>query len=211
MYIPRHFASDDENLALSIVRDNPFAVLMTMGEVPGAVPDISHLPMLWLADGDGRGKIIGHVAKANAHCQRFDGKATSMAVFSGPHAYISPNYYTNPALVPTWNYAAVHLHGKLSAVTDDVGAIAILDTLVAAFENDTTGNWSTARLPEGHLERQIKGIVAFEMPVDHIETKVKMSQNRSAEDIAGAISALTESAYQDDQKTARMMQALNGK
>lgn len=211
MYIPRHFAGDDEKLAQSIVRDNAFAVLMTMGDAPGAMPDISHLPMLWLADGDGPGRIIGHVAKANPHSQRFDGTATSMAVFSGPHAYISPNYYTNPALVPTWNYAAVHLHGRIRAITDDAGAIAILDTLVGAFENDTTGNWSTARLPDGHLERQIKGIVAFEMPVDRIETKVKMSQNRSAEDIAGAISALSASAYQDDQKTAQMMQALNGK
>lgn len=209
MYIPKQFASDDEKLALSIVRDNPFALLMTMGEVPGDAPDISHLPMLWVADGEGRGKIIGHVAKANPHHQRFDGKAKSVAIFSGPHAYISPNYYTSPALVPTWNYGAVHLHGVLRAITDDVGAVAILDTLVSAFENDSTGNWSTGHLPEGLLERQIKGIVAFEMLVDQVETKVKMSQNRSADDIAGAIDALSKSAFQDDQKTAEMMRSLS--
>jgi len=209
MYIPKHFASDDEKLALGIVQDNPFALLLTMPDAPGDVPDITHLPMLWVSDGEGRGKIIGHVAKANAHHHRFDGKAASVAIFAGPHAYISPNYYASPALVPTWNYAAVHLHGVIRAITDDAGAIAILDTLVSAFENDNTGNWSTDRLPEGLLERQIKGIVAFEMPVDRVETKVKMSQNRTADDIAGAMDALSKSAFQDDQKTAEMMRTLN--
>ncbi|MEX0692856.1 MAG: FMN-binding negative transcriptional regulator [Rhodospirillales bacterium] len=209
MYIPRHFASDDIDLARDIVRDHAFALLMTSPQATQDAPDISHLPMLWLADDAGYGRMIGHVARANNHWQRFDGSTTSLAIFSGPHAYISPNYYASQAMVPTWNYAAVHLYGKPVAVADDAGATGILDTLVSAFENDTTGNWSTARLPDGHLERQLKGIVAFEMPVQHIDIKLKMSQNRGAADVAGVISALSESAYHDDRDTAAMMQALN--
>lgn len=209
MYIPKHFSSDDIELARGIVRDHAFALLMTAPVTVEDAPDISHLPMLWLADGAGHGRVIGHVARANSHWQRFDGNMTSLAIFSGPHAYISPNYYVSAAMVPTWNYAAVHLYGKPVAVTDDTGAIAVLNTLVAAFENDATGNWTTDRLPDGHLERQLKGIVAFEMSVEHIDIKLKMSQNRKAEDIGGVIDALSESTYQDDRDTASMMLALN--
>ncbi|MGJ3259688.1 MAG: FMN-binding negative transcriptional regulator [Rhodospirillales bacterium] len=206
MYIPKFFANDDEALAREIVADHAFGVLMTFPGVEDADADISHLPMLWTG-----GRLIGHVARANPHGARFDGASPSVAVFMGPHAYISPNWYAHDGLVPTWNYAAVHLHGKPHAVEDEAGAVGILDTLVAAFENDATGNWSTADLPDGVLSRQVKGIVAFEMPVERIETKVKMSQNRKPDDIEGVISALGASPYEDDRATADMMRDLNGR
>lgn len=209
MYIPRFFASDDDALAHRIVYEHAFGMLMTVPDAQGGETDISHLPMLWVDGGGANGRIIGHVARANPHGARFGGDAATIAVFSGPHAYISPNWYANPALVPTWNYAAVHLHGKPRAIEDEADAVEILDTLVSVFESDATGNWSTGKLPDGALARQIKGIVAFEMPVEHIETKVKMSQNRSSEDIAGVIGALGDSQNQDDGATAEMMRTLN--
>lgn len=208
MYIPRFFANDDQALAHAIVRDHAFGVLTTVPGDDGAAFDISHLPMLWLADGGGHGRIVGHVARANPHGKRFDGETASVAVFSGPHAYISPNWYANPVLVPTWNYAAVHLHGKPVALEDE-DAADILNMLVAAFESDATGNWSTAALPDGVLSRQIKGIVAFSMPVARVETKLKMSQNRGADDVAGVVEALGASANPDDRATAAMMRTLN--
>lgn len=206
MYIPKFFASDDEVLAREVVADHAFGVLMTLPGEAGADADISHLPMLWTGN-----RLVGHVARANPHGARFDGASPSVAVFMGPHAYVSPNWYAHDGLVPTWNYAAVHLHGKPHAVEGEAGAVEILDTLVAAFESDTTGNWSTANLPEGVLSKQVKGIVAFEMPVERIETKVKMSQNRKPGDIAGVISALGGSPYEDDRATADMMRDLNGR
>lgn len=210
MYIPRFFVSDDKALAKQVAGEHAFGMLITPPAVPGdGDMDISHLPMLWIEGGGEHGRLIGHVAKANPHGARFEGRSASVAIFSGPHAYISPNWYANEALVPTWNYAAVHLHGAPKAVVDDAGAIGILDTLVETFENDATGNWSTARLPDGVLGRQIKGIVAFEMPVTRIECKLKMSQNRSPDDIAGVVGALDKSENQDDVQTAKMMRALN--
>ena len=149
MYIPKFFASDDETLAREVAAGHAFGILMTLPGARGLDADISHLPMLWTGD-----RLIGHVARANPHGARFDGVSPSVAVFSGPHAYVSPNWYAHDGLVPTWNYAAVHLHGKPRAVEDEAGAVDILDTLVAAFENDTTGNWSTADLPDGALSRQ---------------------------------------------------------
>jgi len=210
MYTPKFFASEDEALARRIVADNAFGVLMTLPDAVASEMDISHLPMLWRDGGGPHGHLIGHVAKANPHGARLGGAAGSVAVFSGAHAYISPNWYANPALVPTWNYAAVHLHGMPRVIADEAGAIDILDTLVDAFESDASGNWSTAKLPEGVLVKQLRGIVAFEMPITRVETKVKMSQNRAPDDIAGVVAALDRSEYQEDRATADMMRELNG-
>lgn len=204
MYLPKHFSSDDEDLRPKLIGAHPFAMLLS----PLAAPQISHLPLLLIDDGSAHGRIIGHVAKANPHCQAFDGATPAVAVFSGPHAYVSPSWYTTPAMVPTWNYAAVHAHGRPVAV-DDARAEQILRLLVAQFESDATDNWSVDSLPDGHLARQLKGIVAFDMPVERIETKLKMSQNRSPADIAGVITALSASTDQDEQATAAMMMALN--
>ncbi|MBO6521666.1 MAG: FMN-binding negative transcriptional regulator [Rhodospirillales bacterium] len=204
MYIPKFFASEDEALAREIAAGYAFGMLMTLPAGAAADADISHLPMLWTGE-----RLIGHVARANPHGARFDGGSPSVAVFSGPHAYISPNWYAHDGLVPTWNYAAVHLHGRPDAVEDEAHATDILDTLVAAFESDATGNWSTGKLPDGMLSRQLKGIVAFEMPVERIEIKVKMSQNRKPDDIDGVINALDASQYENDRATAAMMRGLN--
>lgn len=209
MYIPKHFSNQDLDFAHNLIAENAFGLLMsTVGNQEGA-PELSHIPMIFVDDGTEYGRIIGHVAKANSHWKSFDSKTPALAVFSGPHAYISPNWYANAALVPTWNYAAVHVHGVPVAVTDDIRAEEILRLLVAAFEYDGTGNWSMDQLPEGHLGRQLKGIVAFEIPVTRYEIKVKMSQNRSADDVAGVVSALKLSERQSDQATANMMQDLN--
>lgn len=210
MYTPKFFASDDQVLARRIVADYAFGLLMTLPSEVGVDADISHLPMLWLDDGGPNGRIVAHVARANPHGARFDGKSASVAVFSGPHAYISPNWYAHDGLVPTWNYAAVHLHGKPCAVEDEAGAIDILDALVGNFESDASGNWSTADLQDGMLSKQVRGIVALEMPVERIEIKVKMSQNRQPDDIQGVIKALGDSGFEDGRATAEMMKDLNG-
>lgn len=209
MYIPKHFLNEDVAFAGNLIAENAFGLLMSpVGSRAGA-PELSHIPMIIVDDGTENGCILGHVAKANPHWHSFDGKSPALAVFSGPHAYISPNWYANEALVPTWNYAAVHVHGMPQAISDDVRVEEILRLLVATFEDDQTGNWSVDILPEGHLGRQLKGIVAFEMPITRYEVKVKMSQNRGVDDIAGAISALKKSDRQNDQSTAEMMLKLS--
>ena len=121
-----------------------------------------------------------------------------------------PNWYATPGLVPTLNYAAVHVHGTPTALHDFVGAHAAMNDLVSTFENDETGNWSIDRLSDDRLRGQMKGIVAFEMPIARIECKVKMSQNRKPEDVQGAVAALEKSDNQDDRRTAAMMRAIHG-
>lgn len=203
MYIPSHFADPDTAKAAAIIKANPFAILITSSR-EGAAPEITHLPLLVRETPQGP-RLIGHVARANAHWKMFDGKSPAVAIFSGPDAYVSPTWYDTPEMVPTWNYAAVHVHGCPMAMDDLTAARAALAELVAAFENEETGNWSMDRLSEERIARQLKAIVAFEMPMDSIESKLKLSQNRSAADIAGVTGALMNSPHEADHLTAQMM------
>lgn len=201
MYMPRHFASDDITIAHEIIDQNAFAILLTHG----GDFEVSHIPIVHVDDGSEYGKLIGHVAKPNPQGSHFNGKLGATAIFSGPHAYVSPNWYATPDMVPTWNYAAVHAHGQPSAVENQSDARAIIDELVSRFESDDTGNWSTANLSEKRIVGQMKGIIAFEMPIERLEIKLKMSQNRSVDDANGVIEALSKSDFETDRATAEIM------
>ncbi len=203
MYIPTHFADPNTAKAAEIIKAHPFAILMTPSS-SAATPEVTHLPLL-LKDTPSGPRLIGHVARANPHWKMFDGKAPAVAIFSGPDAYVSPTWYDTPQMVPTWNYAAVHVHGCPMAMDDLTAAHAVLADLVTAFESLETGNWSMDRLSEERIQRQLKAIVAFEMPLDTIESKLKLSQNRSAADIDGVTRALANSPREGDRETARMM------
>tara|TARA_R110001592_G_scaffold230932_1_gene487956 strand:- start:6004 stop:6639 length:636 start_codon:yes stop_codon:yes gene_type:complete len=203
MYIPKHFADPNTAKAAEIIKTYPFAILMTSSS-SGASPEVTHLPLL-IRDTPSGPCLIGHVARANPHWKMFDGKTSAVAIFSGPDAYVSPTWYDTPEMVPTWNYAAVHVHGCPIAMDDMTAARAALADLVAAFESPETGNWSMDRLTEERIQRQLKAIVAFEMPIENIESKLKLSQNRSAADIKGVTGALMNSAHEGGRETARMM------
>lgn len=204
MYVPPHFKSDDDALTRKLIAENAFGIL----SVPAAPDAITHLPMLLVEEEGSTPKLIGHVAKANPVWKTFDGSNDAVAIFAGPHAYLSPNWYVSKNLVPTWNYAAVHVFGKPKAVDDDA-ADGILQALVAVFESDATGNWSMDRLDADFRRRQMKGIVGFEMPADRIETKLKMSQNRPVEDAEGAMRGLQATGDPDALATADIMRRVS--
>lgn len=171
MYVPKHFSQDDRTALDDMMRDNPFGILF--GNLDAA-PFATHLP--FLLDGD---RLLGHFSRGNPHWKAVDGKTEMLAVFAGPHAYVSPRWYGSAQAVPTWNYAAVHVYG-VPQVTEDPTAIReMLDRLVAEYEGDA---WSLAGQDEDFLDRMTCGIVAFELPIARIEGKFKLSQNRPAED-----------------------------
>ena len=205
MYIPKHFSNADRSLAQNVVRDYPFAVLISHEE---HMP-ITHLPLIWLDDATPHGTVLGHLAKPNEQGKILDGQTPATAIFTGPHAYVSPNWYVSANMVPTWNYAAVHLHGCPQAVTDPAHATDIMERLVAAFESDASGNWDTTKLLPGRMEGQLKGIVAFEMPVLEVEAKFKMSQNRPDADVKSVIAALSGHDSVLNRETARLMDELS--
>ncbi len=186
MYVPKHFEETDPEVLAELMRAFSFALLVTAKD---ASPVGTHIP-LHLDINAEQMTLLGHLARANDHWQHFDGETEALCVFQGPHAYISPNWYESDGMVPTWNYATVHAYGKPRAITDAGEATDILWRLVGDNESDATGNWSMAELPKEKIQAQLKGIVAFEMPIERIEGKWKMSQNRSPEDAQGAAKGL---------------------
>jgi transcriptional regulator len=193
LYAPRHFASDDTATARALVDAHPFATLVTA--VDGAEPHVSHLPML-LADG----ALWGHLARANPHVSQF-ARGRSVAIFHGPHAYVSPRWYEQPgASVPTWNYATVHVSAT-PELLDDVAAQRVLHELTARFE---AGAWSAA---PSHVESLVRGIVAFRIPFERWTLKLKMSQNRTAGDRQGVVAGLAATGAPDEAAVATWMQS----
>ncbi|MEK9723765.1 MAG: FMN-binding negative transcriptional regulator [Rhodospirillaceae bacterium] len=204
MYTPPHFAEDDPDVLTALMARFNFALLVTAAD---GAPHGTHLPLYLEAGGGAHGTLYGHVARANDHWRRFDGKTQAMAVFQGPHHYISPNWYENQGLVPTWNYAAIHAYGKPQAIEDAGETVDILWRLVEANETADTGNWSMRKLASEAVQKQIKGIVAFRMPIERIEGKFKMSQNRDAGDALSAAKAVRATGHADADLVAAEMEA----
>ena len=130
VYIPEHFAARERATIARLVHDFPFATL----ETPGATePYVTHLPLLHVADCEPHGTLVGHFARANPHPQNVS-SVESMAIFHGPHAYVTPSWYADPAgAVPTWNYAVAHVYGAIELARDAAETRAVLDV---------TGRWS---------------------------------------------------------------------
>ncbi len=201
MYRPPAFDIDDKSALFRVMRANSFALLVTAGG--GLIA--SHIPLFLDTDGDAPGRLFGHLARANDQWKGFDGAGEAMAVFQGPHAYVSPSWYASEIMVPTWNYVAVHAYGRPRVVDDAARIRGHLENLVGTYESPATGPWSMARLPDDYVARMIKGIVAFEMPIERLEGKFKLSQNRSAADRQGAIEGLENSGDAVAGEVAKLM------
>lgn len=197
LYVPRHFAGASREDALSLIRAWPFATLITAA---GGEPYITHLPLL--LEGEA---LTGHMARANPHWQAF-AQGHTVAVFHGPHAYVSPNWYVDPSReVPTWNFATVHVHGSPRLIEDAAAKLRVVDTTSAAFENPDAP-WQ--RQVEGaRLSAMLDNIVAFSLPLARLDVKFKMNQNKTAADRAQVGVHLRASGHPDLAAMADWMQA----
>ncbi len=195
MYVPPHFAVTDRQHLIALMRERSFAMLTTVVE---GEPFVSHLPLLWEDDGSTHGRLIGHMARANPQWRHFASGANVLAVFAGPHAYISPSWYESKAQVPTWNYGAVHAYGSPRIVDDRAAVLAILQKLVGTYEGGFARPWRMDDLPAGHAENMSKAIVAFAMPIARLEGKWKLGQNKSVADRVGTAVALERLGGEDN-------------
>ena len=185
MYLRPAFVETDLDRIEGLIRANPFGLLVTQG-ADGM--DASHLPFTVSRVGDDL-VLLGHLAKPNAQCAQFEG-GEALAIFSGPHGYISPSWYKLQPSVPTWDYCAVHVHGLLEPLEDHID---MLHELAAG----DPGNFDVHALPEAYREAMFKGIRAFRLKSTRIEAQWKMSQNRSVEDRQGVIAGLREQGLHD--------------
>src|SRR5262245_30621415 len=188
MYVPEHFVERDLAAAHALVRARPFALLTSAR--PGEAPLASHIPLLLDEKSGEHGMLIGHVARANPHWRHFDGDTVALAVFQGPHAYVSARWYPSVKQVPTWNYLAVHVTGRPRLITDTTRVFELLRELLAANERTLPeaargvgkGPRELADIPFAHLDRLLRGIVAFELPIETLAGKRKLSQNKKPAD-----------------------------
>ncbi len=202
MYVPAHFRIDDRAELRAFMRAHAFATLVTV--VDGA-PFATHVPLL--VDGEDGGLVLrGHVARANPQWRTLE-EQDALAIFSGPHAYVSPSWYTVAQSVPTWNYTAVHALGRGRLLSERAEVMDVLRRLTDTEEARFAQAWSVDRLSEDYLEGMRRAIVAFEIPVTRLEGKYKLSQNRSAADQAGVAGALGASADPTAREVAELMRA----
>lgn len=202
MYLPAHFTEKDGAKITAVMRANSFATLVTFD---GAAPFASHVPLVLQPACGPRGSLIGHVARANPQWQHFSSGAEVLAIFQGPHAYISPSWYTTPNMVPTWNYVTVHVYGIPRIVENTAAFAEILRLTIDEYESGRPTPWRE-ELPADHKAAMMKAIVGFEIEITRIEAKFKLSQNRKPEDIAGAVAALSQSENQTERELAMLMQ-----
>lgn len=201
VYLPSSFAVRDAEAIARLVGDYPFATLVTAA---GAEPQISHLPLLHRPDPAPHGALIGHVARANPHWQLMAANP-SIAMFHGPHAYVSPSWYTEPAaMVPTWNYAVVHVHGGIELAEGHDATLATVQALTAHFESPRAAPWHL-QLQGSRLEAMIGAIVAFRMTITRIDAKFKLSQNRGVADRERVVAGLEREGHADATATAAWM------
>lgn len=211
MFTPNAFRMPEADLRAHAARYD-FGLLTIADDDPADPPLIAQIPMLLLSVGgaDGSVRLIGHVARANPIWRRFDGMRRARALFPGPHAYIAPAWYAVPdhQAVPTWNYTAVEAVGTPRIVEAPEDAVAILETLARAQEPDEDG-WRPTGAAAETVAGMLKGIAAFEMPVDRLSGKAKLSQNRAAADRAGVVAGLRAQGGAEAAAVADLMAALD--
>jgi transcriptional regulator len=200
MYIPEFNRVRDQAETISFVQANPFAILVSTSDNG---PFATHIPILARHVND-QMVLHGHIAKSNPHGALLQGAQESLAIFHGPHAYISPKLYESRESVPTWNYAAVHVYGRVRAVTDPETLMEEVREIINAFDPDYFAQWSS--LNDKFRYGMLKQIVGFEMVAARIEAKFKISQNRTKVDQAAVIASLEQSTDSAVSGIAKLMQ-----
>jgi transcriptional regulator len=202
MYIPKQFQITDTAWCHTLMRAQSFAAMITADDA--GVPFATHLPMLVDPARGPLGTLRGHVARANPHWRYVAAGRPTLVVFSGALAYVSPSWYATHPSVPTWNYVAVHATGTGTLVEDPEQVKTLLADLVRTYESSGPTAWSLEGLAADYLAGMQRGIVAFEIPIERLEGKAKLSQNRDAVDQARTREALAAS----DDPLARAVAAL---
>ena len=206
MYTPRAFALDDLPELQQLIRHTRLAQLVTFGE-HGL--QASHLPLLLNPDEGPNGTLYGHLAKANRQWQDLQNGSEALVIFAGAEAYVSPGFYPAKAehgkVVPTWNYLAVHAYGQAEVFTDAERLLTLVSALTDRHENGRAQPWKVSDAPADYIDGMLKAIVGFALPIQRLQGKRKLSQNRSAADIAGVRQGLAASPDVRDQTLARFI------
>lgn len=196
------FNEENEELIHGLIEANSFGTLVAM--VDGEL-SADHLPFVFKPDAGEKGVLHAHIAKGNPLWKKHQADQNVMVIFRGAHHYISPSWYASKAehekVVPTWNYAVVHVHGTLKIIEDQNWLKNHINEQTNKNEENYEIPWKVSDAPEKFIDGQLKGIVGVEIEITRFEGKWKMSQNKNETDKTGVIDGLT----QDDNENSRAM------
>jgi transcriptional regulator len=209
-YTPAAFRETDTAKLHTMMAGAGLATLVTQS---AAGPLVSHLPLLLDPAGGTIGVLSGHVARANPQWKASDLSQPAVAIFLGPDAYVSPNYYpskhADPRTVPTWNYVAVHARGKLETFDDPDQLLALVTRLTEKHEHRSARPsikpWAVSDAPADYLGKMLRAIVGLRLTIESIDGKKKLSQNRSEADQQGVVSGLSGSMEPSERRIAELM------
>ncbi|WP_095093057.1 FMN-binding negative transcriptional regulator [Pseudomonas sp. Irchel 3A5] len=206
MYVPSYFKDDDLDRLHALIEHTRLAILVTHDEHG---MQASHVPLLLRADQGANGTLYGHLAKPNPQWRALKNGAQALVIFPGADAYISPSFYPAKAehgkVVPTWNYVAVHAYGVAQVFNDPQRLLDVVSGLTDKHESGRASPWAVADAPADYIDKMLSAIVGFALPIERLEGKRKLGQNRSAADFAGVREGLTASVDIKDQELARLM------
>jgi transcriptional regulator len=206
MYNPSSFAINDLNELQQQILGTRLAMVITHG---AQRLQASHLPLLFRPDKGPNGTLYGHFARANPQWKELQDGAEALVIFAGADAYVSPGFYPSKAehgkVVPTWNYVAVHAYGTAEVFSDADRLLALVSALTDRHEANRAQPWKVADAPANYIDGMLKAIVGFALPIQRLEGKRKLSQNRSTADIAGVREGLAASPDVHDQALAHLM------
>jgi transcriptional regulator len=185
MYIHKLNRAENREKILEFLCQNEFASLVTYD---GERPVASHLLMETVEDGENL-FVNGHMSRANSLWKTFEKNSEVLVIFQGPHTYISPTWY-NHINVPTWNYQSVHVYGRPRLIIERPEVYALLKRLIDRHEANS--DYRLEGLPKDFVEKEIKGIVAFQIEVTRMEANYKLSQNRDDENYRSIVAHLEE-------------------
>lgn len=192
MYIPASFTESQLEKLHDLIVMHPLGLLVTHGD-NGL--EASPVPFMLYADEGDRGVLRAHMAKANSHWVSLAKATECLVVFQGPSGYVTPSWYPSKAVthkvVPTWNYATVHVRGTASVTEDAAWLRRQLEDLTKHHEGSRPQPWSVSDAPADFITDQVKAIIGIEIPISHVEGKWKMSQNKNDADREGVVSGLS--------------------
>jgi transcriptional regulator len=201
MYNPPHFTSTDLTWLDWLAEHHPFGTLVSQAD---GAPLASHLPVLYQRK-DGQAILTGHWARPNPQWREIETQRV-LFMYQGPHAYISPRWYTDaPKQVPTWNYVAAHVYGTIRLINDGPELEDIVVRLAEKFESGAATPWRFADSDPANRAR-LKGIVGFQLRSESVQMKTKLNQNHPAANVTGVIKGLHDTGSEEAAAVAALMQ-----
>lgn len=203
MYRPSSFVVDDQSILHDFIRNNSFAAMVS---AEGTALVATHLPLMLDKTRGANGTLVGHMAKANSQWKQADGQSV-LCLFTGPHAYISPGWYQESQVVPTWNYVAVHASGTLKLETRPAELVKIVRQTVEVYEDTMPTPWDIDSVDPALVEKLAEGIVGFSIEIRQLEGQWKLSQNHSIERRNRVVEGLKQRNMNDDVALANLMES----